>query len=89
MHRPVDQDELKKIVEGVRTALNRAAPVFMAAMDQFKMAAENLKMSLQIFGTELNESMETWLEHNDRCPGCGNPLSEGGHGNGGEFGGCV
>jgi len=59
MYRPADQ-ELKQAVEAFRKVMENSAPLFRVVAEQFKMAAQNLTLALQVFGAELNKSMEEW-----------------------------
>ena len=52
--------EASKMAEALRRAMENSQPVFKVAVQHMKMAADNLRRSLQVFGAELNKAMEKW-----------------------------
>lgn len=59
------REDLTKIGQAFRRAMENAQPVFKVAAQQMKMAADNLRRSLEMFGAELNKSMESWADGDD------------------------
>lgn len=63
------REELTRLAKDMRAAFQKTAPLLKVSMEQMRMAAQNAKVSLQVFGDELRKAMENWA--NDEGDGDG------------------